>query len=162
VVTTNPYASPATTFDAVDCSEQEIRSVIRTFRILATFALAQGGLVCFSLTRSMILYGGVSIQIVGVCLVQVAMLACSVFYLGVAGRMARRQGDAALWASRLCLLMIITFPVFPSGIACFPIFPFIGILCYRKVKRHYGDYCARTADSTVENDGEPFLAESSS
>jgi len=73
-----------------------------------------------------------------------AIMGCSIFYLRVAAKMSRREAGAFASSRWLCLLTMASFPLFPIGLFCIPLFPIIGILSFRKVRRYYFDYCKMT------------------
>ena len=140
-MTTNPYAAPALTSDPVDRAEHEIRSVIRVFRILSIFAIVVALVAVLSAIHALISYGsGIRANVV-IIVLHLAMIAVAVPYLRVAARMSQRELRVAKWSRRLSLLMILTFPLFPYGLSCFPVFPLAGILCFRKTGRYYSAYC---------------------
>ena len=138
-MTTNPYASPVEAIEFGDRAEQEIHSVIRTFRILAIFSIAEALLFCIILGTS--LAKSVDLGNLMFIAMHIAIIVVSIFYLGIAARMARRQLGVNNWARRLSLLLMLGFPLFPIGLFCIPVFSVAGVLCYRKVKRYYPDYC---------------------
>jgi hypothetical protein len=133
-MTTNPYASPVEVTDPAGHADQEIRSIIRTFRILAIFSIAVALLACYSMIHSLVIYSGrgtnVTVEVVLIAL-HVAMIGYSILYLRVAKKMARREPDVIGWSRWLCLLMMASFPLFPIGVFCIPVFPIIGFLCFR-------------------------------
>jgi len=140
-MSTNPYASPVELREPVDRADREVRSVIRTFRMIAIFSIAQSLLFFVSLLQSLWSSTAAGTASVVMAAMFLAMTACALFYLYIAARMSRRVIGALPWARRLSLLMTLSFPVFPMGISCLPIFVVVGVLCYRKVTRHYIDYC---------------------
>lgn len=140
-MTTNPYASPVTTSEPGQRAEQEIRSVIRTFRMLAIFSIAEALVVVISILPSLAEFGPDFILNLMVVALHLAMIACAIFSLRVAASMARRELGTAKWARRLSLMLTLSFPLFPIGFFCVPVFAVAGALCYRKVKRYYPDYC---------------------
>jgi len=140
-MTTNPYASPAETSEPGDRAEREIRTVIRTFRMLAIFSIAEALVTCVSLAQPLT-YDRTDIFAMLVLIsVHVGMIIFSVLYLWIAARMAAKDLTVDKWARRSSLLLALSFPLFPVGLCCLPLFSEAGVLCYRKVKRYYPEYC---------------------
>ena len=137
----NPYASPVEAGASAHRADLEIHSVIRTFRMLSIFTIAEALLVCVNLTPGLVTMGAGFTPNLLITAWHGAMIAFSIFYLMAAARMARRDAGSAAWARRLSALMILGFPLFPVGLFCLPIFCVAGLLCYRKVKRYYPEYC---------------------
>jgi len=119
--------------------------VIRVFRILAMFALAESLLVCVLVPISLITLRAPQIEDLVVAALHVPAIGCSVLFLRVARRMARREPSVEAWACALSLLMMAGFPTFPFGMCLLPIFIVAGLLCYRKVKQFYPAYCEVSA-----------------
>ena len=94
-MTTNPYASPVDAVEFGNRAEQEIRSVIRTFRILAIFSIAESVLFCIILGSSLAANVGQFFGNLVFIAMHIAIIVVSIFYLGVAARMARRQLGAS-------------------------------------------------------------------
>ena len=152
-MTTNPYASPVEPSDPADRADREIRSIIRTFRFLAIFSIAFALLACYSMLHSVVIYSGrganVAVEI-SLIILHAPIIGYSILYLRVARKMARREPNAANWSRWLCLLMMASFPLFPIGLICLPVFPLIGFLCFRKIGRYYPEYCKMTELQNAE------------
>ncbi len=144
-MTINPYASPMEADDPARRADREIRSVIRTFRLLSIFAISEAVVFLASLLHSLLVVGADLFATAIVATMQLFTVVCSIFYLRAANRMAGRIDNARTTAGRLSLMMILGFPLFPMGLACVPAFAVAGWLCYRKVARYYIEYCQNTA-----------------
>ncbi len=140
-MTTNPYAAPADVGEVVNRAEREIHSVVRTFRLTARFAIAEALVFSLSTLVSVVrLNAGYSVAIL-YAVINAATIVCAIFYLRAAARMSRKELAALTTARRLSLLMVVSFPLFPIGLTCFPVFAVVGTLCYRKVTRYYREFC---------------------
>ena len=132
----NPYSSPTAELETVSDAEREIRVVIRIYRLVGwvgsfiyvPMAISTASVLLYSLFARPIespaaLFFPACINLCGATVF--------VGYILIASRMARRSVRVRGKAFLLSYFMLLGFPLFTI----------VGIVCLRKLKRHYAVYC---------------------
>jgi hypothetical protein len=127
----NPYAATDVNDVPISTAERDIRSVVRSFKLLGWFGLI------FSISQLIytlfVRQFDPGIFMWAACMF---MALSSAVYLSIA-RSLEQEDPKSLSRARVASYCIIAgLPPLPASLVCFPVFVLLGLVCARKVSRY--------------------------